>query len=49
MNLANYYDKPETNNLLGNKLDTSTYNTGIALKADISNVYYKFDLYTQNQ
>ena len=35
------------NTLQGNKLDASTYNTGISLKANISDVYYKNVLYTK--
>ena len=37
-NAADAYTQVESNNLLGNKLDMATYNTGIALKADLSNV-----------
>ena len=32
-----------------NKLDTTNFNTQIALKANITDAYYKNDLYTKNQ
>ena len=39
--------KNESNNLLNDKLNTSTFNTQIVLKANVSNVYNKTDLYTK--
>ncbi len=39
LTVPNIYNKTETNNLLSSKLDTSTFNTQIALKANSSDVY----------
>ena len=49
INLSSYYDKPEINTILSNKWDTTTYNSGISFKANISDVYYKNMLYTQTE
>ena len=43
------YNIEAVNNLLNNKLDTSTYNAGIILKANISDVYKKTVLYTKKE
>ena len=45
--VSNYYNKNESDTLLGNKLDATVYNTGITLKAHISDMYNKNLLYTK--
>ena len=46
-NAVDIFTNIESNNWLANKLDATTHNTGIALKSDTSNVYYKNVLYTR--
>ena len=41
MNVTDTYTITSTNTLLNNKLDISTYNAGIILKANIADVYNK--------
>ena len=48
-NSSDVYTKAEADNLLSNKLDTSVFNTQIALKANIADVYYKSVLYTKTE
>jgi hypothetical protein len=48
-NSADVYTQIESNNLLSDKLDTSVFNTQIALKADIANVCYESVLYTKTE
>ena len=48
-NSSGVYTKAEADNLLSNKLDTSVFNTQIALKANIADIYYKSVLYTKTE
>ena len=48
-NASDTYNTTSVNLLLNDKLDTSTYNTGIALKANSSDVYNKSSLYTKTE
>ena len=48
-NATETYNKTDVNTLMNNKLDISTYNTGIALKANSSDVYNKSVLYTKTE
>ena len=49
MNVSDTYNTTSVNLLLNDKLDTTTYNTGIALKANSSDVYNKSSLYTKTE
>lgn len=48
-NSTDVYSKSAADLLLDNKLDISTYNTGINLKANITDVYNKTVLYTKTE
>ena len=48
-NSTDVYTKNESNDLLNEQLNASTFSDGVALKANITDVYYKSDLSTKQR